>query len=132
MSRSPFLSRIWFCSPPWLADVLSLPVTAVDFVLVLFCVLRSWVGFLPTWGTQVVGSCVCRQPVRLGAPKHGQREVWVVPHFRLDIAKRKCGLRCICSWGRTSCYQLSGKLPLFWLLLGVALDRGRVVSFAPS
>ena len=36
--------------------ILSLPRTAVVFLLVSFCVLGGWLGFLPAWDMQVVSS----------------------------------------------------------------------------
>lgn len=44
--------------------------TAVAFLLVSFSVLRTWLGFLPAWDLQVVGSFICRQlNYQVGGPK---------------------------------------------------------------
>lgn len=37
-------------------DLSSLPGTTIALLFFLFCVLRTWLGFLPTWGLQAVGS----------------------------------------------------------------------------
>lgn len=39
----------------WLS-ILSLTAIAIVLLLVLFGVLRTWLGFLPSWDMQVVGS----------------------------------------------------------------------------
>ena len=81
-------------------------------------VLRTWLGFLSTWGTQVVGSCVCRQLHR----QVGGSKIW------LD---RNMGCT---SFVVESHWLLSALRESFmsfsWLSLGVALDIGRIVSFA--
>ena len=46
------------------------PGTAIAFLFASFYVLRTCLGSLPAWGTQVVGSCVHKQfNPQIGGPK---------------------------------------------------------------
>lgn len=46
------------------------PGTTITFLFASFYVLRTCLGFLPAWGTQVVGSCVHKQSnPQIGGPK---------------------------------------------------------------
>ena len=81
--------------------------TALSFLSVLFCILRTWLGFLPAWDVPVVGSCTHRQiNHQFWGPK--------------NMARQKCGLHSFFREGPTNCCQLSGELsfPFFWLSLG--------------
>ena len=100
------LLQIQFQGTHWLLT-LSLPGTALSFLSVLFCILRTWLGFLPAWDVPVVGSCIHRQiNHQFWGPK--------------NMARQKCGLHSFFREGPTNCCQLSGELsfPFFWLSLG--------------
>lgn len=70
------LRQIWFLGAH-LLSVLSLPEVVIDFLFVLFCVLRTWVGFLPAYGIQLsVLAYAGSSAIRLGHKRYGWAEMW--------------------------------------------------------
>lgn len=78
---------------------------------VLFCVLRTWLGFLPSWDMQVASSSVCRQCSHQG----GNSKIWLHRNMRC-IPFTARGLPTVARF-QVNCLSLS----LFGLFWGAAL-----------
>ena len=44
--------------------------------------------------------------------KYDKTEMWVAPHLQIDVARQKCRLHSMSTWGLADCWQLSGELLL--------------------
>ena len=45
-------------------------------------------------------------------PKYDKTDKWVDPHLQIDVARQKCGLHSMSTWGLADCCQLLEELLL--------------------
>lgn len=85
---------VWFWSAYWL-PILSLPGTVIAFLFVLFCVLRTWCGFLPAWTHRLpVLVYAVSSTISLGTQRYNQMKMgWTLLAAR--YGQQKCRLYSI-------------------------------------